>query len=42
LFLSPYLSYLPKPVLAAIVIIAVIGLFHPKKMFDLLKTNKAD
>lgn len=42
LFLSPYLSYLPKAVLAAIVINAVIGLINFKKMFHLYKANKID
>jgi SulP family sulfate permease len=42
LFLTPLFFYIPKAVLAALVISAVLLLFHPKEVFDLWKMNRHD
>ncbi len=42
LFVAPLLYYLPRAVLSAIVITAVIGLIQPKKILHLWRTNKYD
>lgn len=42
LFLTPLLTYIPKAALAALVISAVLMLFHPKEVFALWKMNRHD
>lgn len=42
LFLSKYLEPLPKPVLAAVVLVAVSGLFNVSTLRHLRKTNKTE
>ena len=42
LFLTPLLTYIPKAALAALVINAVLMLFHPKEVFRLFKMNRHD
>ena len=42
LFLTPLLTYIPKAALAALVISAVLTLFHPKEVFNLWKMNRHD
>lgn len=42
LFLTPLFYYLPKAVLAAVVIVAVAGLFDGKSFFQVWKYNKPD
>jgi len=42
LFLTPLLAYIPKTALAALVISAVLLLFHPKEVFRLWKMNRDD
>jgi len=42
LFLTPLLTYIPRAALAALVITAVLTLFHPKKVFALWKMNRND
>jgi len=42
LFLTPYLTYIPKAALAAMVISAVLMLFHPREVFRLWKMNRDD
>lgn len=42
LFLTPLLTYIPKASLAALVISAVLILFHPKEVFELWKMNRHD
>jgi sulfate permease, SulP family len=42
LFLTPLLTYIPKAALAALVISAVLLLFHPKEVFTLWKMNRHD
>lgn len=42
LFLTPLFTYIPKAVLAALVISAVLILFHPKQVFVLWKQNRND
>ncbi|RLA05386.1 MAG: SulP family inorganic anion transporter [Gammaproteobacteria bacterium] len=42
LFLTPLFTYIPKAALAAMVISAVLLLFHPKAVFDLWKMNHHD
>ncbi|MFC1824156.1 SulP family inorganic anion transporter [Thermodesulfobacteriota bacterium] len=42
LFLTPLLAYIPKAALAALVISAVLLLFHPKEVFKLWKMNRHD
>jgi SulP family sulfate permease len=42
LFLTPLLTYIPKAALAALVISAVLTLFHPKEVFKLWKMNRHD
>lgn len=42
LFLTPYFYYLPKAVLAAIIMVAVSGLFDAKEMKHLWLTDKKD
>jgi SulP family sulfate permease len=42
LFLTPLLAYIPKAALAALVISAVLLLFHPKQVFKLWKMNRHD
>jgi len=42
LFLTPLLTYIPKAALAALVISAVLTLFHPKEVFSLWKMNRND
>jgi SulP family sulfate permease len=42
LFLTPLFTYIPKAALAALVISAVLLLFHPKKVFELWKMNRHD
>ncbi len=42
LFLTPLFTNIPKAVLAALVINAVLLLFHPKEVFILLKKNRHD
>lgn len=42
LFLTPYFYYLPKAVLAAIIMVAVAGLFDAKEMKHLWLTDKKD
>jgi SulP family sulfate permease len=42
LFLTPLLTYIPKAALAALVINAVLMLFHPKEVFRLWKMNRHD
>lgn len=42
LFLTPLLTYIPRAALAALVISAVLLLFHPKQVFDLWKMNRDD
>ncbi len=41
-FLAPLLYYLPRATLAAIVILAVIGIVKPGRFLSLYKTNKQD
>jgi len=42
LFLTPLFTYIPKAALAALVISAVLLLFHPKEVFALWKANRHD
>lgn len=42
LFLTPLFTYIPKAALAALVISAVLLLFHPKEVFALWKMNRHD
>jgi len=42
LFLTPLLTYIPKAALAALVINAVLMLFHPREVFILWKMNRHD
>ena len=42
LFLTPLFAYIPRASLAALVISAVLILFHPKKVFALWKMNRHD
>lgn len=42
LFLTPLLAYIPKAALSALVISAVLMLFHPRQVFRLWKMNKHD
>jgi len=42
LFLTPIFTYIPKAALAALVISAVLILFHPKEVFKLWKMNRHD
>jgi sulfate permease, SulP family len=42
LFLTPLLTYIPKAALAALVISAVLLLFHPKEVITLWKMNRHD
>lgn len=42
LFLTPVFRYIPKAALAALVISAVLILFHPRQVFDLWKQNRND
>jgi len=42
LFLTPIFTYIPKAALAALVISAVLLLFHPKEVFKLWKMNRHD
>ena len=42
LFLTPLLTYIPRAALAALVISAVLLLFHPKEAFVLWKMNRHD
>ncbi|NVB38954.1 solute carrier family 26 protein [Pseudenhygromyxa sp. WMMC2535] len=42
LFLTPVFYYLPKAVLAAIIMVAVFGLIDPKEVRRLWKVNRAD
>ncbi len=42
LFLTNLFTYIPKAALAAMVISAVLLLFHPKAVFDLWKMNRHD
>ncbi len=42
LFLTPLFTYIPKAALAALVISAVLLLFHPKEVFKLWKMNRHD
>lgn len=42
LFLTPLFTYIPKAALAALVINAVLLLFHPKEVFTLWKMNRHD
>lgn len=42
LFVAPYLYALPKAVLAAIVIVAVVGLVDIRQLSSLWKTNRSD
>ncbi|QTA90716.1 SulP family inorganic anion transporter [Desulfonema magnum] len=42
LFLTPLFTYIPKAALAALVISAVLLLFHPKEVFILWKKNHHD
>ncbi len=42
LFLTPIFTYIPKAALAALVISAVLILFHPKGVFKLWKMNRHD
>lgn len=42
LFLTPLLTYIPKTALAALVISAVMSLFHPRKVLSLWKKNRDD
>ena len=42
LFLTPLFTYIPKTALAALVISAVLLLFHPKEVFKLWKMNRHD
>ncbi len=42
LFLTPLFTYIPKAALAALVINAVLLLFHPKEVFVLWKMNRHD
>lgn len=42
LFLTPLLASIPKTALAALVISAVLLLFHPKEVFNLWKMNRHD
>lgn len=42
LFLTPLLTYIPKAALAALIITAVLMLFHPREVFRLWKMNRHD
>ncbi len=42
LFLTPVLAYIPKAALAALVISAVMSLFHPGEVFSLWRINRHD
>ena len=42
LFLTPLITYVPRAALAALVISAVMLLFHPKEVFALWKKNRHD
>jgi SulP family sulfate permease len=42
LFLTPLFTYIPRAALAALVISAVLFLFHPKEVFVLWKINRDD
>lgn len=42
LFLTPIFTYIPKAALAALVISAVLILFHPREVFKLWKMNRHD
>ena len=42
LFLTPLLIYIPRAALAALVISAVLLLFHPKEVFVIWKINRHD
>ncbi len=42
LFLTPLFTYIPRAALAALVISAVLILFHPKEVFVLWKMNRHD
>ena len=42
LFFTPLLAYIPKSALAALVISAVLALFHPREVFILWKMNRHD
>ena len=42
LFFAPLMTYIPKAALAALVINAVLMLFHPKEVFKLWRINRHD
>lgn len=42
LFFTPLLTYIPKAALAALVINAVLLLFHPREVFNLWRINRHD
>lgn len=42
LFLTPLFKFIPKAALAALVISAVLLLFHPRQVFELWKQNRND
>jgi SulP family sulfate permease len=42
IFLTPLFYYLPKSILAAIILVAVVGLVDVKEFIDLFKLNKMD
>jgi SulP family sulfate permease len=42
LFLTPFIAYVPRAALSALVISAVILLFHPGQVFSLWKKNRHD
>lgn len=42
LFITPWFHYLPKAVLAAIIVVAVVGLFDAKEALHLWKTDRRD
>ena len=42
LFLTPFIAYIPRAALSALVISAVILLFHPGQVFSLWKMNRHD
>lgn len=42
MFLTPLLTYIPRAALAALVMSAVLMLFHPREVFSLWKMNRHD
>jgi len=42
MFLTPLLNYIPRAALAALVMSAVLALFHPREVFNLWKMNRHD